>query len=92
MVNAGFSGLLWAPEVRRCRTKSDLVCRVQLVAFRAQSLINAWNYDRQPWLDFDAADEVRKAFETRMKLRPYIKKAFMRYREPDLRLPRSAAR
>ncbi len=81
VVNAGFSGLLWAPEVRRCRTKSDLVRRVQLVAFSAQSLINAWNYDRQPWLDFDAADEVRKAFETRMKLRPYIKKAFMRYRD-----------
>ena len=81
VVNAGFSGLLWSPEVRQCASKSDLVRRIQLVAFSAQSLINAWNYDHQPWLDFDAADEVREMFETRMRLVPYLRRAFKRYRD-----------
>jgi len=81
IINSGFSGLLWAPEVRACSSKSDLVRRIQLVSFSAQSLINAWNYDHQPWLDFDAADEVREMFEMRMRLMPYIKKAFIRYRD-----------
>lgn len=80
-INSGFSGLLWSPEVRQCATKSDFVRRIQLVAFSAQSLINAWYYDHQPWLDFDAADEVREMFEMRMRLVPYIKKAFIRYRD-----------
>ena len=84
VINAGFSGLLWSPEVRQCASKSDLVRRIQLVTFSAQSLINAWNYDHQPWLDFDAADEVRKMFETRMKLLPYIRKSFERYRDTGI--------
>ncbi len=81
VINAGFSGLLWAPEVRRCNSKSDLVRRIQLVTFSAQSLVNAWNYDHQPWLDFDAADEVRRMFETRMRLKPCLRNAFLRYRD-----------
>ena len=84
VVNAGFSGLLWSPEVRQCASRSDLVRRIQLVAFSAQSLINAWNYDHQPWLDFDAADEVREMFETRMRLIPYLRKMFERYRDTGI--------
>ncbi|MBQ7637945.1 MAG: glycoside hydrolase [Clostridia bacterium] len=81
VINSGFSGLLWSPEVRQCSSKSDLVRRIQLVAFSAQSLVNAWNYDHQPWLDFEAANEVREMFEMRMRLVPYIRKAFIRYKE-----------
>lgn len=80
-INAGFSGLLWSPEVRRCGSRSDLMRRLQLVAFSAQSLVNAWNYDHQPWLDFDAAEDVRRLFEARMRLTAYIKQAFIRYRD-----------
>ena len=58
--------------------------RLQLVAFSAQSLVNAWNYDHQPWLDFDASEDVKQLFETRMKLVPYLKKAFIRYRDEGI--------
>ena len=81
VINAGYAGLLWSPEVRQCRDKSDLVRRIQLVTFSAHCLVNAWNYDHQPWLDFDAADEVREMFETRQRLKPYLKEMFTRYRD-----------
>ena len=81
VINAGYAGLLWAPEVRQCETKEDLIRRIQLVAFSAQCLVNAWNYDHFPWLDFDAADEVREMFETRMRLTPYLRRIFTRYRD-----------
>lgn len=81
VINAGYTGLLWAPEVRRCASKSDLIRRVQLITFSAQCLVNAWNYDHFPWLDFDAADEVREMFETRMLLVPYLREIFTRYRD-----------
>lgn len=84
VINSGFSGLLWAPEVRRCSSKSDLLRRLQLVVFSAQSLVNAWNYDHQPWLDFDASEDVRQLFEMREKLIPYIRQAFVRYRDEGI--------
>ena len=81
VINAGYAGLLWSPEVRRCASKSDLVRRIQLTTFSVQCLVNAWNYDRLPWLDYDAADEVRGMFETRMRLTTYLREAFRRYRD-----------
>lgn len=84
VINSGFSGLLWTPEVRRCSSKSDLLRRLQLVVFSAQSLVNAWNYDHQPWLDFDASADVRQLFEMREMLIPYIRQAFVRYRDEGI--------
>ncbi len=81
VINAGFSGLLWAPEVRQCASRSDLMRRMQLITFSAHCLVNAWNYDHQPWLDFGASEDVRRLFETRKKLVPYLRDAFRRYRD-----------
>lgn len=78
-VNAGFSGLLWAPELRHAENKDDLIRRLQLVVFSPQSLVNAWYLDKMPWLELDATDEVREILETRMRFLPYLYTAFYDY-------------
>lgn len=81
VVNSGFSGILWTPEVRGCETKKELLRRLQMVTFSVQCLINAWNCPEIPWLKFDCADEVRAVLGERKKLIPALKKAFDRYRD-----------
>lgn len=78
-VNAGFSGLLWAPEVREGKTAEDLIRRVQTVVFSVQALVNAWYLDRMPWEEFDCIDEIRRLFRIRMQLIPYLYTAFYDY-------------
>jgi alpha-D-xyloside xylohydrolase len=94
MVNSGFSGLLWCPEVRDCSNGNDLLRRVQTVVFSAQALINSWRIPSPPWKQTDIeknllgkemetanyyTDECRKLFELRMSLVPYLYSAFVEY-------------
>lgn len=81
VVNSGFSGILWTPEVRDGATKKELIRRLQMVTFSVQCLINAWNCPEIPWLKFDCADEVREVLSIRKSLVPELKKAFDRYRD-----------
>ena len=80
VVNAGFSGLLWSPEVRACAGKEDCIRRIQMVVFSTQCLINAWNYDGIPWVIHQCEDEVRELFRLRQKLIPRLEKAFDEYK------------
>jgi alpha-D-xyloside xylohydrolase len=99
VVNAGFSGLLWSPEVRQCASVEDLVRRVQSVVLSPQALVNAWMIRHPPWFQVDdkrnnageampererAETLVRAAFELRMALVPYLYTAFARYRDEGL--------
>lgn len=94
VVNAGFSGLLWSPEVRHAVSIEDLIRRLQSVVFSPQALVNAWYISSPPWLQFnrqknlageflDNYEEVqelcRKIFEHRMRLVPYLYSAFAKY-------------
>ncbi|MEI8311079.1 MAG: TIM-barrel domain-containing protein [Verrucomicrobiota bacterium] len=94
VVNAGFCGLLWSPEVRQCMSVEDLLRRLQMVVFSPQALVNAWMVPLPPWRQFDEvknragelhADwreievEVRDLFEFRMRLIPYLYSAFAEY-------------
>lgn len=81
VVNSGFSGILWTPEVRWCETKKELLRRLQMVTFSVQCLINAWNSPQMPWMPFDCEDEVRNILNERKKLIPELKKAFDNYRD-----------
>ena len=81
VVNSGFSGILWTPEVRDGATKKELLRRLQMVTFSVQCLINAWNCPEIPWLKFDCVDEVRDILSIRQKLIPELKAAFDRYRD-----------
>ncbi len=82
VVNQGFSGLLWSPEVREVGSKKELIRRLQTVVFSVQCLINAWAYeDCYPWKRFDCEDEVRALMHLRTTLIPMLKEAFCRYHE-----------
>lgn len=94
VVNSGFSGLLWCPEVRDCANGDDLLRRLQTVVFSAHALINSWRIPSPPWQQtdieknlagesMDTADyyteECRKLFALRMSLLPYLYSAFVEY-------------
>lgn len=94
VVNAGFSGLLWCPEVRHADSAEDLIRRLQTVVLSPQALINAWYIKNPPWRQWrtepnnrdeflpDAAQleaACRRILELRMQLVPYLYAAFHRY-------------
>jgi alpha-D-xyloside xylohydrolase len=94
LVNAGFSGLLWTPEVRDAESPEDLVRRIQTVILSPLSLINGWDIPRPPWkqvkrnlneLGVDMPEKekvtrlVREALHLRIKLLPYLYTAFFNY-------------
>ncbi len=95
VVTAGFSGVLWSPEVREGKSIEDLLRRIQAVCLSPHALINAWYIKNPPWRQFDmdknnrdeimpeaekVTSAVRKMFELRMRLLPYLYTAFARYR------------
>jgi len=94
-VNAGLSGLLWTPEVRRCTSTEDLIRRIQSVILSPMALINAWTIKNPPWLQYDElknnadilldnAKDIesvcRELFQLRMSLIPYLYTSFAQYR------------
>lgn len=80
VVNSGFSGILWTPEVRDAKNKKDLIRRLQTTIFSVQCLINAWYCEKYPWLDHDCEDDVRELLKIRQTLVPMLKKAFEKYK------------
>lgn len=94
MVTSGFSGLLWAPEIRSCASTNDLLRRLQTIIFSDQALFNSWRIPSPPWKQVDinknlsgewmedsekVTDICRKYFELRMELLPYLYSAFVKY-------------
>ncbi len=81
VVNSGFSGILWTPEVRDAKTKNEFIRRLQANVFSCQCIINAWYCEDLPWKDLDCEKEVRDLLKVRESLVPMLKKAFDRYRD-----------
>jgi alpha-glucosidase (family GH31 glycosyl hydrolase) len=81
LCNSGFSGLLWAPEVRSASTALDWVRRMQLACFAPLAMLNAWASGTKPWSFPEVEDIVRDAIRMRMRLMPYFYSAFARYHE-----------
>lgn len=94
LVNAGFSGLLWCPEVRDAASDEDLIRRLQTVIFSPLAMVNAWYIKNPPWKQIDekknnvndlSADwtqlesRCRNIIEWRMRLVPYLRGAFAEY-------------
>jgi alpha-D-xyloside xylohydrolase len=94
LVNEGFSGLLWTPEVRDASTVEDLYRRVETVIFSPEALINGWYIKNAPWQQIDRAknnrnewmpehgqvtDGIRKLLQLRMSFVPYLYSAFNEY-------------
>lgn len=94
IVNSGFSGLLWTPEVRQAESAEDLIRRIQTVVFSPMALLNCWRIPNPPWMQverelnvngvfMDNHEEVRRIcrelFEQRMALIPYLYTAYAKY-------------
>ena len=92
--NAGFSGLLWSPEIRETISDDDLIRRTQSGVMSAQLIFNSWYLNNPPWLQYDLKknnrdeflsnskeleSKVRKLLELRMSLIPYLYSAFATY-------------
>ncbi len=99
LVNGGFSGLLWCPEVRDAHNAEDLLRRLQTVVFSPLAMVNAWYIPNPPWKQVNRPANLRGDFapewkETeaacreiigwRMRLLPYFYSAFVRYHETGL--------
>jgi len=99
MVTSGFSGLLWAPEVRDCRNGNDLLRRVQTIVFSAHALFNSWRIPSPPWKQVDIeknlagewmeeadyyTDKCRDLMNLRMQMLPYIYSAFAGYEKKGI--------
>lgn len=99
VVNCGFSGLLWSPEVRQAESPEDLVRRIQTAVFSPMALLNCWRIPNPPWMQVDRDKNVageflpnyeeirdlcRTLFQVRMSLIPYLYTAYARYSEEGL--------
>ncbi len=84
VVNSGFSGILWTPEVRDAKTKKEFIRRLQANIFSCQCIINAWYCEEVPWKEFDCENEVIELLNLRKSLIPMLKKAFDKYRDTGI--------
>ena len=84
VVNAGFSGILWTPEVRHAKTKKEFLRRLQANVFSCQCIINAWYCEDVPWKNLDCEKEVKELLHLRKSLVPMLKQAFDKYRDTGI--------
>lgn len=99
LANAGFSGLLWTPELRDAADPEDLVRRLQTAVLSPMALINAWYIRHPPWKQVDreannagdfapdwerTEERCRELLRLRMRLLPYLHAAFVRYHREGL--------
>jgi alpha-D-xyloside xylohydrolase len=94
LVNSGFSGLLWCPEVRDAKSEEDLLRRLQSVVFSPLAMVNGWYIVNPPWMQIDRKlnnanqfmdqwqqleAKCREILNWRMMLVPALRAAFARY-------------
>ncbi|HEU5364090.1 MAG TPA: TIM-barrel domain-containing protein [Hanamia sp.] len=94
IVNSGFSGMDWSPEVRESNSIKDFMRRSQTAVLSAQTLYNSWYLQNPPWLQINIKKnnagelmdnasvveaDVRKLLNFRMSLIPYLYNAFADY-------------
>ncbi|WP_423147976.1 TIM-barrel domain-containing protein [Rubrolithibacter danxiaensis] len=94
IVNSGFAGVNWSPELRETSSEADLIRRLQTTVMSSQMVANCWYLDLPPWLQYDADKNTRhellpnhkelevkakKLIELRMRLIPYLYSAFAKY-------------
>jgi alpha-D-xyloside xylohydrolase len=99
VAQTGFSGLLWAPEVREAANPEELLRRLESAAFSPLAMINAWYLRSPPWKQVNRAANnqgqfaegwenvealCREVLELRMKFITYLHAAFVRYHREGL--------
>jgi len=79
LINSGFSGVLWTPEVRASKSGEEWLRRFQTVVFSPMAMINAWASGTKPWSYPEVADQVRRMALLRMQMIPYWYTEFAKY-------------
>ncbi len=94
LVNSGFSGLLWCPEVRDAASGEDLIRRLETVVLSPLAMVNAWYIKNPPWKQInreknnraeftpgwqDLEKRCREIIRLRMRFVPYLYSAYVRY-------------
>jgi len=79
LINSGYSGLLWTPEVRSSKTGEEWLRRFQSVCFSPMAMINAWSSGTKPWSFPEVEREVKEYALLRMQLIPYLYSEFAKY-------------
>jgi alpha-glucosidase (family GH31 glycosyl hydrolase) len=79
LINSGFAGVLWTPEVRASKTAEEWLRRFQTVVFSPMAMINAWASGTKPWSYDEVAEPIKQLALLRMQMMPYWYTAFARY-------------
>lgn len=79
LINSGFSGVLWTPEVRGSKTGEEWLRRFQSVVFSPMAMINAWASGTKPWSFPEVAPQIKEYALLRMQMMPYWYTEFARY-------------
>ncbi len=79
LVNSGYIGVLWTPEVRASKTSEEWLRRFQTVIFSPLAMINAWSSGTKPWSYADVAGAVKELALLRMRMMPYWYSEFAKY-------------
>ncbi|WP_439580906.1 glycoside hydrolase family 31 protein [Dyadobacter bucti] len=79
LINSGYAGVLWTPEVRASKTAEEWLRRFQTVCFSPMAMINAWSTSMQPWTFPEVAPQIKAVAELRMQMMPYWYSEFAKY-------------
>jgi len=79
LINSGYAGVLWTPEVRSSSDGEEWVRRMQTVCFSPMAMINAWADGTKPWSFPEVEKEVKAVALLRMQLMPYFYSEFAKY-------------
>ncbi len=79
LINSGFNGVLWTPEVRGSKTGEEWLRRFQTVCFSPMAMINAWSSGTKPWSFPEVENDVKYYAMLRMQLMPYFYSEFAKY-------------
>jgi len=79
LINSGFAGVLWTPEVRASKTAEEWLRRFQSNIFSPMAMINAWASGTKPWTFPEVANQVKEFANLRMQMMPYWYSEFAKY-------------
>jgi len=79
LINSGFAGVLWVPEVRSAKNGEEWIRRIQTVCFSPMAMINAWSSGTKPWTFPEVEKDVKFYSDLRMQLMPYFYSEFAKY-------------
>lgn len=79
LINSGFAGVLWTPEVRASKTGEEWLRRFQSNVFSPMAMINAWASGTKPWTYPEVEKQVKEFALLRMRMMPYWYTEFAKY-------------